>query len=69
MSYSVHHHFDPHSLNEEQAERMEKLRATAKVLAALTLQNTQCCRERSLALTNLEQAVFWMEAAVSREVH
>lgn len=67
MNYSVHHHFDQHPVSEEQAVRMEKLRATAKVLAALMLQNTEDCRERSLALTNLEQAVFWANAAISRE--
>ena len=49
----------------DQTQRYEQIRADAKVLA-LTIQ--ECCpesREKSLALTNLQQAVMWANAAIA----
>lgn len=48
-----------------QPERYEKIRADAKVLA-YTIQD--CCpesREKSLAITNIQQAVMWANAAIA----
>lgn len=39
---------------------------TAKELAYMICQNTPTSREQSLALTNLEQAIFWANAAIAR---
>lgn len=50
----------------DQQERYIGLREAAKILCELI---EGCCppsRERSLAVTNLEQAVFWANAAIAR---
>lgn len=49
-----------------QPERYEYLRAVAKKFATDILEDCPNSRERSLALTNLEQAVFWANAAIAR---
>ena len=49
----------------DQPERYAQIRADAKVLA-LTIQ--ECCpesREKSVALTNLQQAVMWANASIA----
>lgn len=49
----------------DQPQRYEQIRADAKVMA-LTIQ--ECCpesREKSLALTNLQQAVMWANASIA----
>lgn len=48
-----------------QPERYEQIRVDAKVLA-YTIQ--KCCpesREKSLAITNIQQAVMWANAAIA----
>jgi len=49
-----------------QPERYEKIRAEAKKLAYLINEECLPSREKSLALTNLEQVVFWAKAAIVR---
>lgn len=49
-----------------QAERYQSLRDQAKGLAEAIVAGTPESREQSLALTNLEQAVFWANAAIAR---
>jgi len=49
-----------------QNERYESLRNLAKELAYVILEKTPKSREQSLALTNLEQSVFWANAAIAR---
>jgi len=46
--------------------KYEAIRGTAKVLA--TLINGECpdSREKSLAMTNLEEAVMWANEAIAR---
>jgi hypothetical protein len=46
--------------------KMERLRADAKGLGHSILAHAPDCRERSLALTNLEQACMWAIAAMAR---
>ena len=58
--------FTYHAPKPGQPERYEQLRAKAKELALLILEQTPYCREQSLALTNLEQTVFWANAAIAR---
>lgn len=41
-------------------------RDAAKRLAIWIVDNAPACRERSLALTKLEEAVMWANAAVAR---
>lgn len=58
--------FTYHPPKEGQPERYAAIRAKAKDMAELI--NTECpnSREKSLAVTNLEQAVFWANAAIAR---
>lgn len=58
--------FTYHAPQPGQPERYQALREKAKELAALIVQTTPPGREQSLALTNLEQAVFWGNAAIAR---
>ena len=58
--------FTYHPPKEDQQERYVYIRDTAKDLAFLILENTPVSREQSLAITNLEQAIFWANAAIAR---
>lgn len=63
----THYNMTNHSMDESQVERVERLRATAKQLASMIYVNCPRSRERSTALTSLEQALMWAVAAVARE--
>ena len=47
-------------------EKLTVVRATARSLAHVILDNVPDSRERSLALTKLEEAVFWANAGIAR---
>jgi hypothetical protein len=47
-------------------DRFVQIRAEARQLAITIVQQTPESREQSLALTNLEQAVMWANAALAR---
>ncbi|MCW5942914.1 MAG: hypothetical protein KIS66_11825 [Fimbriimonadaceae bacterium] len=49
-----------------QTERYRSLRDQAKSLAEAIVAGTPESREQSLALTNLEQAIMWANAAIAR---
>lgn len=55
-----------HAPKGNQVERYQTIRDKAKELAELVVADTPSSREQSLALTNLEQAVFWANAAIAR---
>lgn len=59
--------FTCHPPKGDQTETYEKLRKTAKQLANKI--NTSCpdSREKSLAITKLEEAIFWANASIARE--
>lgn len=64
-SEQIQNTFTYHKPFGDQPQRYEQIRADAKVLA-LTIQ--ECCpesREKSLALTNLQQAVMWANASIA----
>ena len=48
-------------------ERIEHLRRLARELASGIVLNTPPCRERSLALTHLEDAVMWAVKSIVLE--
>jgi len=58
--------FTYHAPQEGQPVRYEMIREQAKRFAIMILTATPASREQSLALTNLEQAVFWANAAIAR---
>jgi hypothetical protein len=58
--------FTYHTPKDDQAKRYPAIRA--QVHGAATLINELCpeSREKSLAITHLEEAVFWANAAIAR---
>lgn len=58
--------FTYHKPKADQPERYEQLRAAALTLANQMTTLAPASRELSLALTNLEQAVMWANAAIAR---
>jgi len=66
LDQEIERNFTFHPPKPGQPERYEKIRAEAKKLAYLLNEECLPSREKSLALTNLEQAVFWANAAIAR---
>lgn len=64
--YQTENAFKYHPPTEEQREKYEQLRAKAKELVYLVNGACPQSRERSLAVTNIEQAVMWANAAIAR---
>ena len=62
----VENNFTYHKPFGNQPERYETIRSAAKELAKTILANTPASREQSVALTSLEEAVFWANAAIAR---
>jgi hypothetical protein len=58
--------FKYHSAKERQAERYQLIRDKAKELAYLIDGNCPNSREKSLAITNIEQAMMWANASIAR---
>ena len=58
--------FTYHAPKPDQPARYVALREKAKELALMILENTPPSREQSLALTELEQAIFWANASIAR---
>jgi hypothetical protein len=58
--------FTYHAPKEGQPARYTVLRDAAKAFAELIVKHTPESREQSLALTSLEEAVFWSNAAIAR---
>ena len=58
--------FRYHSPKKGQPERYQLIRDKAKELSYLIDGNVPNSREKSLAITNLEQAVFWANAGIAR---
>lgn len=58
--------FTYHSPKEGQPERYVAIRDAAKSLAILIMASTPVSREQSLALTKLDEVVFWSNAAIAR---
>lgn len=63
---AIENNFKYHAPMPGQPKRYEALRAKAKELARLIEDTCPHSRERSTAMTNLEQAVMWANAAIAR---
>lgn len=57
--------FKYHTPHGDQQERYALLREKAKELATLIQGTTPASREQSTALTNVQQAVMWANAAIA----
>ena len=66
ISYDVENNFTYHAPKEGQPAKYEAIRDEAKSLAKRIIHLCPESRERSLALTNLEQAVMWANASIAR---
>lgn len=62
----IENRFTYHSPVGDQPQRYQALRQKAKELAFVICDLAPSSRERSLALTNLEEAVFWANASIAR---
>lgn len=62
----LENNFTYHPPKGNQTGRYAMLRSGARELARDILENTPKSREQSLALTNLEEAIFWANAAIAR---
>lgn len=58
--------FTYHTPKIGQPEKYEMLRAIAGDLAGIIVDKCPECRETSLAITKLEEAIFWANAAIAR---
>ena len=58
--------FTYHAPKGDQAERYTALRASARLFAMAIVSNSPESREQSVALTHLETAIMWANAAIAR---
>ncbi len=63
---SLENRFTYHSPKGDQPERYGLIRANAKALAKLVEDKCPESRERSLAITKIEESVFWAQASIGR---
>lgn len=62
----IENDFTYHAPTGDQPQRYEKIRADGKALALTLVNLCPDTRERSLALTKIEEAVMWANAAIAR---
>lgn len=62
----IENDFSYHPPKDDQYERYEKIRDNAKKLAKFLVENCPESRELSLALTHLEQTIFYSNASIAR---
>lgn len=62
---ALDHIFTYHKPKDDQPERYERLRAKAKELAMLVDELCPESREKSLAITNIQQASMWANASIA----
>ena len=65
--YDLDNIFKHHPPNPHQRETYEHLREMGKCLARTILKAAPDCRERSLALTKIEEAIMWANASIARD--
>lgn len=66
MNPVIENNFSYHAPKAGQPEKYQAIREKAKELAYLIESSVPNSRERSLAMTNLEQSVFWANAGIAR---
>lgn len=58
--------FTYHPPKDDQPQRYNELRMLARTMATAVITRTPPGREQALALTKLEEACFWANAAIAR---
>lgn len=66
MNERIENNFTYHKPSGDQPERYERIRTKAKELAYLMNELCPDSREKSLAMTQLEDAVMWANASIAR---
>ena len=66
LTKRIENDFTYHAPKEDQTARYQAIREKALKFAYFLLASTPASREQSLALTHLEEAVFWANAAIAR---
>lgn len=66
MNNQIENNFMYHAPKEGQPENYTAIREKAKELAYLIEEVCPNSREKSLAVTNLEQSVMWANASIAR---
>lgn len=66
FTHDIVNRFTFHPAKGDQAQRYETIRSMALELAAVLNQIAPDSRELSLAVTKLEEVVFWANAAIAR---
>lgn len=66
MNNQIENNFMYHAPNADQQEKYEKIRKQAKELAYLIDEVCPASREKSLAMTKLEESVMWANASIAR---
>lgn len=62
----IEKNFTYHAPKGDQPQRYDQIRKAGKSLAELIVQLCPASREQSLALTNLEQCIMWVNASIAR---
>lgn len=62
----IDNRFTFHPVKEGQPERYTDIRALAKEYAEYIVEATPAGREQAVALTKLDEVVFWANAAIAR---
>lgn len=62
------HRFDYHKPDKQKAERHERVRKACHLAAVEVVSLTDPSWEQTLALNKLEEAMFWANAAIAREI-
>lgn len=66
MSQQIENNFTYHAPKDEQPKKYEEIRLNGKTLAYSIELMCPNSREKSLAMTKLEEAVMWANAAIAR---
>lgn len=66
MNGQIENNFKYHSPKEGQPEKYTQIREKAKELAYLIDELAPQSREKSLAITKLEESVMWANASIAR---
>lgn len=66
MDETIENNFTYHAPKGGEPEMYERVRGEAKGLAYTVAELCPPSRERSLAMTKLEEAVFWANASIAR---
>ena len=66
MNQQIENNFKYHAPKEGQSEKYNAIREKAKELAYLIDEQCPNSREKSLAITNLEQSTMWANASIAR---